>query len=88
MAGIIERIKNHIQKIEEYDFECEAGNLRGCKDWIELKKEIDKWEKMELAPVEYPREKKSYRKNGRGSTRTRGKNRKISCFHRKRKNRA
>lgn len=57
MAGIIERIKNHIQKIEEYDFECEAGNLRGCKDWIELKKEIDKWEKMELAPVEYPREK-------------------------------
>lgn len=26
-----------IEKIESYDFQCEAGPLTGCKNWIELK---------------------------------------------------
>ena len=36
----VEKIKNYIQKIEKCDFECEAGNLRGCQEWIDLKKEV------------------------------------------------
>lgn len=45
--GKFERMKKLIECIEKYDFECEAGNLRGCKDWDELKKEIEELGAME-----------------------------------------
>lgn len=31
-----------IQKLEGYEFECQGGYLKGCKDWINLKKEVSK----------------------------------------------
>lgn len=45
--GKFEKMKKLIECIEKYDFECEAGNLRGCKDWNELKKEIEELGAME-----------------------------------------
>lgn len=39
--GKIEKMKKLIECIEKYDFECEAGNLRGCQEWIDLKKEVN-----------------------------------------------
>lgn len=47
MAGKYERMKKLIEHIEKCDFECEAGYLRGCQDWIELKKEIEELGAME-----------------------------------------
>ena len=50
MAGKIERMKELIDKIEKYDFECKAGFIEECEEWIELKKEIGEWEAMENKP--------------------------------------
>lgn len=53
MVGRRERMKELINKIEKYNFECEAGYLRGCQEWIDLKKEIGELEVMEkLEPCE------------------------------------
>lgn len=41
MAGKCERMKKLIDKIEKYDFECKAGFLEECEEWIELKKEVN-----------------------------------------------
>jgi len=32
-----------ITKIEDYGFECEAGPLSMCADWLDLKASVDLW---------------------------------------------
>ncbi len=42
MKAILSSI-NLFTKIEDYNFECEAGRLQECEEWIELKNKIDLW---------------------------------------------
>lgn len=39
--GKFEKMEKLIECIEKCDFECEAGNLRGCQEWVDLKKEVN-----------------------------------------------
>lgn len=53
MAGKCERMKELIDKIEKYDFECKAGFLEECEEWIELKKEVNNLETEPAKDVNY-----------------------------------
>ena len=58
MVGKRERMKELINKIEKYNFECEGCYLRGCQEWIDLKKEIEELEAIEkLEPCENAKQK-------------------------------
>lgn len=35
MKELIEKLENY------YDFQCEAGDLKNCGDWIELKERVE-----------------------------------------------
>lgn len=37
-----ERLKYLISRIEGYDFECEAGSLANCAEWVELKERLQR----------------------------------------------
>jgi len=36
----MQKTEQLLNRIEQYNFECEAGNLINCTDWQELKKEL------------------------------------------------
>ena len=39
---------NLLEKIESNEFECEAGNLRNCKDWQDLKDRVKTFKNLPL----------------------------------------
>lgn len=47
----MEEIRELIDKIESYNFECEAGNLTKCSDWIQLKYKLGLEEDVALKLV-------------------------------------
>ena len=42
-----------IDRIENYPFECEAGDLRNCRDWLLLKRTIAGMEEALADALEY-----------------------------------
>jgi hypothetical protein len=41
VGGMVRRVQSLFDRVEAYGFECEAGPLRNCAEWIELRRRLN-----------------------------------------------